>query len=310
MRCGRYRFICIFDEDAQLPPFKGSTFRGAFGWSLKRVVCALKTQECPTCILRETCVYCRIFESLPAGASPNRMSPPHPFVLEPPSNEETLFQEGSELAFDLLLFGFANEYLPYFVYAFEEMGKTGIGRRVRDRRGRFHLVKVCTGTQTIYEPADGLFRAPEIQDLDVPAAPEARDNEVSSVSVRLETPLRLKFGNQFTAALPFHVLVRGMLRRIAVLNTHFGTGEPSLDYRGLVARAGQIETESSRLRWFDWRRYSNRQEQAMLMGGMIGDVTYRGQLQEFMPLLRYCEIVHVGKATAFGLGKIRVRLRA
>jgi len=40
---------------------------------------------------------------------------------------------------------------------------------------------------------------------------------------------------------------------------------------------------------------------------MIGDVTYRGQLQEFMPLLRYCEIVHVGKATAFGLGKIRVR---
>jgi len=42
----------------------------------------------------------------------------------------------------------------------------------------------------------------------------------------------------------------------------------------------------------------------MLMGGVTGEITYRGRLNEFIPLINYCETVHVGKATTFGLGKI------
>ncbi|MGB9616633.1 MAG: CRISPR system precrRNA processing endoribonuclease RAMP protein Cas6 [Desulfomonilaceae bacterium] len=306
MRCGRYRFICTFDEDAKLPPFKGSTLRGAFGWALKRVTCALKTQQCSNCILRETCVYCKIFESLPSNNLQNRMSPPHPFVMEPPDGDAEFFPAGADLSFNIFLFGFANELLPYFVYAFQEMGKRGLGRRLSKTSGAFHLVKVCLEDQVIYDPDDGVFRAPSVPELAAPQPSRRTADATSSLTVRVETPLRLKFGNRFVAELPFHVLVRGMLRRISVLNNHFGSGEPALDYRGLVARAEQVETESSALRWFDWRRYSNRQEQSMLMGGVIGSVTYRGALDEFLPLLKYCEIVHVGKATAFGLGKIRV----
>jgi Uncharacterized conserved protein (DUF2276). len=45
----------------------------------------------------------------------------------------------------------------------------------------------------------------------------------------------------------------------------------------------------------------------MLMGGMIGRVSYRGRLGEYLPLLDFCEKVHIGKATTFGLGKIHVQ---
>jgi hypothetical protein len=45
----------------------------------------------------------------------------------------------------------------------------------------------------------------------------------------------------------------------------------------------------------------------MLMGGMIGKVTYRGPIGEFMPILRYAYKVHIGKGTTFGLGKIELR---
>jgi CRISPR/Cas system endoribonuclease Cas6 (RAMP superfamily) len=79
-----------------------------------------------------------------------------------------------------------------------------------------------------------------------------------------------------------------------------------LDYRGLVARAQKIETKKVNLNWHDWRRYSNRQDQAMLMGGMTGSLTYAGKLSEFLPLLEYVEKVHIGKATTFGLGKIQI----
>jgi len=44
----------------------------------------------------------------------------------------------------------------------------------------------------------------------------------------------------------------------------------------------------------------------MFMGGMIGSVSYEGQLAEYLPLLRFCEQVHIGKNTSFGLGKIRI----
>ena len=42
MRYGSYEFTIVFDSGALLPPFKGSTFRGAFGTALKRVTCALR----------------------------------------------------------------------------------------------------------------------------------------------------------------------------------------------------------------------------------------------------------------------------
>jgi len=44
----------------------------------------------------------------------------------------------------------------------------------------------------------------------------------------------------------------------------------------------------------------------MLIGGITGEITYDGPVGEFLPFMHYCETVHVGKATAFGHGKIRI----
>jgi len=301
---GSYQFLAAFTDEAVLPPFKGSTFRGFFGGALKKVVCALKHQECAACLLQRQCVYALVFESLtPKGEG--RPSPPHPFVIEPPLTTQTHFHPGDSFAFRLLLFGWANDYLPYFIYAFQEMGRLGLGKRLSGRRAGFTLDQVTDGGQIIY---DGVHQnlvqktPPEL----VLEAPPAAAASPASLTVRLQTPLRLKFQNTLRAELPFHLLIRAALRRLATLNQHYGGGEPPLDYRGLVARAQAVAIQTSRLQWFDWQRYSNRQDKAMLMGGMIGAITYQGNLAEFLPLLRYAEKVHLGKATTFGLGKIAI----
>jgi len=51
MLFGRYLIECCFENEAILPYFKGSTFRGVFGIALKRVVCALKQLKCEECLL-------------------------------------------------------------------------------------------------------------------------------------------------------------------------------------------------------------------------------------------------------------------
>ena len=144
------------------------------------------------------------------------------------------------------------------------------------------------------------LKSPATYDVNIDPATDYQG--CSAIRFNLLTPLRLKQNNTLSSELPFHVLVRAMLRRISSLFEHFGNGEPPLDYRGLISRAQGVTIESSSLRWHDWERYSNRQEQAMMMGGLIGSVTYRGSLSEYMPLLDLCKNLHIGKQSSFGLG--------
>ena len=63
---------------------------------------------------------------------------------------------------------------------------------------------------------------------------------------------------------------------------------------------------TSDLRWYDWERYSGRQERKINMGGFVGDITFEGKLAPFMSFIKAGEVLHVGKGTTFGLGRYRV----
>ena len=77
-----------------------------------------------------------------------------------------------------------------------------------------------------------------------------------------------------------------------------------MDYKSLTQQARQnVRKTQERTQWDDWSRYSRRQEARMSLGGFKGKVTFEGELDEFMPFLLLGEYIHVGKNTAFGLGK-------
>lgn len=243
MLYGKYQFFCRLETDAVLPPYKGSTFRGVFGWALKSVVCALRRQECGECLLKERCLYALVFETpkVTVRQGYSRIAaPPHPFVIEPPLSKETVFPQGASFDFSLLLFGEANKNLPYFIYAFEQMGRMGMGKRVKGERGRFVLKKVESGGELVYSNRDQKLRLDRPFHVIDLRKPESYAKTSHQVKLSLLTPLRLKFQNELKAELPFHVLVRAMLRRVSSLMNFYGEGEPSLDYRGLVRQIKEI----------------------------------------------------------------------
>lgn len=331
MKYGKYVFSCRFTNSAELPHYKGSTFRGVFGIALKKLSCTLKNNECDSCFLNEHCIYAMVFETdkvIKVAPDSRVTSVPHPFVMEPPLTNKTSFEAGDYFEFNILLFGSINKKISYLIYALHEMGNIGIGKKTnrsnsdklffptknkvqnnttgfhknfRTTRGTFKLESVKIDKVTIYSTDKQKIIPVDPCKLNFIKGIKTR--KILSVKLILETPLRIKFDNKLNTQLPFHILVRTLLRRLSNLLEHYEEGEPDIDYSALVKNAQNVKIIENNLKWFDWKRYSSRQNKKMLMGGITGSITYKGELEEYLPILEFCSRVHIGKQTVFGLGK-------
>ena len=306
----KYRINLKAKELIHLPSYKGSALRGVFGYALRRAVCASKSSECDDCMLRLKCVYSSIMESPVPEEHPysrKYMSAPHPYVIVPPLTRRQYFSPDDPLFFEIVLIGRANEYLPYFVFTFTEMGRMGIGKN----RGRFDVFSVeaidSDGKRSeVFNGYTGIFKASDNK-IDYSHFEKAtllfplKDE----IILHLETPLRIKSNDKLATDLPFHLLINRLSER-AYLLAHLHCGAELEDFQEFAEGSETVETIRNKLRWVDWERYSTRQQTKMKFGGLIGEITYRGDFKKYLPLLRIGEHIHVGKATTFGLGKYRI----
>jgi CRISPR-associated endoribonuclease Cas6 len=181
----------------------------------------------------------------------------------------------------------------------------GIGKG----KGRYQLeevraIQVGERVETIYSGRDktlhSKFREIHIQDL------QSFHISRSTLDLNFVTPTRLKFDGRLSMSLEFHILIRNLFRRISLLS-YFHCGEElNLDFKGMIENSKTIKVQKENLSWFDWERYSNRQETKMKMGGFIGSITFEGDYEKFQPFLLLGEYIHVGKGTSFGLGKYEI----
>ena len=310
----RHTFTMEVLSPLRLPLFMGSAFRGGFGLAFRRAVCVQRRVACRECLLKAQCVYSQVFETpVPADAELMRTYPaaPHPFVIEPPETGQREYLPGDHLSFTLVLMGKYVEVLPYFIYAFEQLGKMGFGSKIRGKRGRFRLVEVAcysraeyagaTAKTVVYSGADTTLAKPcrpwTWQDL------PGMDQE-GQLDIRFHTPGRMKYHGHFTDRLDFHIFFRTLYRRIAHISYfHSETLLDDAKYPPLLRAAQQISTICHDLRWQDQQRWSGRQKSTMKLGGLIGRVQYEGDFGPFKPYILLGTAIHCGKGCTFGLGR-------
>jgi CRISPR-associated endoribonuclease Cas6 len=314
-------------EPLILPSYKGATLRGGFGNTFRRVVCALRKNDCQDCLLRDKCVYSYVFETPPPPDTRimrKYRSAPHPFVIEPPPEKRMGYKPGDEIRFGLVLIGRAIDYLPYFIYTFDELGRMGIGKG----RGKYELMSVTDRNSHVRKEAASQAAGEIMEECEEviysSATKTMRSFEKSLLSVVFDsspamsgpeplildflTPARIVYEGHLTIDPEFHVLIRQLLRRISLLAYfHCGADPSEIDFRDIIRKSERVTVKESKLRWYDWERYSARQDTKMKMGGFTGQITFEGEISPFMTLIRAGEVLHVGKGTSFGLGRFRVR---
>ena len=303
----RFSLLLRVRDGILLPTYKGSVFRGGFGWAFRKVVCTIKRSNCADCPLNEACVYAYVFETRPPAGSDvlrNYRTIPRPFVIEPPLDTRRVYESGDEMGLNLVLIGRAIEYLPYFIYTFDELGNVGIGKG----RGRYELEEVrdIRSGDVVYRGDKKTFER-NFRPTTAAELSEDRDEWVGSVGLSFITPLRITMNGDLVVNLEFHYLIRSLLRRVSTLSYFHCNKRLELDFRRLIEKAERVRVAVNEMKWFDWERYSTRQNARMQMGGLVGRIVFEGNIGEFLPLLRLGAMIHAGKGTSFGLGKYEIK---
>ncbi len=209
--------------------------------------------------------------------------PPRPFVFRVRHLEGRTFHSGDRFPIEMNLFD--GEAVAPVGAALAAIAAQGLG----PGRGRARLTKTETGAVTIALHSSG--------------------SSVNKASVLFLTPTEIKAHNgQLTTKPGFDVLLARVRDRISTLRALYGDGPLDIDFRAFAERAAEIQMTSSRLQHNRVDRTSTRTGQRHPLGGFTGEVTYEGDLAEFIPYLRAASYTGVGRQTVWGKGEIAVAL--
>lgn len=291
-----------------LPPFLGTTLRGALGHLLKRTVCQVSHGDCDACVLQSACPYPAIFEGV---APPDRqimrryLRVPQPFVLLVPPPDEGWAEPG-RLGWGVRLFGPARRYWPYLLHVFQIAGEQGIGRC----RCRYRLERVTDGLggPAIWSADSETMDGEPTSRSAAHAEPEVPER--CTLRWRFRTPVRLSRGRG-TAQGPLDGLdlVLAGRRRFAIMDHFYGSQDGGTEGPpGSRVEAESFTVHERKLRPWRLQRYSGRQRQRMSLGGQIGEIVIEGPWGHAGPWLSAIDAIHLGKATSFGFGRVEWEL--
>ena len=292
----RYRYTFTITRTLQSPAYIGSALRGAFGHALRRA--SVPRGHRPEPELLQHTPYTHIFEPAPRPdiGLANPATIPPPYSIEPARLDDRRdYPPGSQYQFSLVLIGRARHYLPLISYAWQQAFRTAEGIA----RGQGELAAIAIeredGWQELY---DGERIAEHDNHITLP------DTVPDRLTLRLLTPLRLQHNGVALGVerIGAQTLLTQLQRRLSLTaQIHLGI-TPQADYLALKNQAAQVASHKN-LRWYDWQRYSNRQQRHMHLGGVIGDWELAGLAPEHARALQIEQWLHLGKNTTFGLGR-------
>src|SRR5256714_2232174 len=299
-------------EQLELNEHVGAALRGAFFEALWGRFCVNKQAQ--------TCADCPLVNACPVGSlvaplrdeAPRGRDVPRPYAIRPPVDHARTFTPGEPFSFGLTLFGCRLDLFPYVAMALHHMAQAGIGRRTQEnnwRRGCFvvnqvQAINLLSGeVKLVQSSLSNRVTVPDLPTTWADAEALASRLPSSQVTLRFLTPLRLTENKKLVKCSLLRPLVERLLERHDFLAREYGGRMFEREERDrLIEGAGTVEVLHDKTTWADVSSYSRRQGKSTPIGGLMGEITFGGNLQPLLPLFAWGMVLQVGKDTTKGNG--------
>ncbi len=299
-------------EQLELNEHAGAALRGAFFEALWGRFCVNKqAPTCADCPLVNACPVSSLVAPL-RNEAPRGRDVPRPYAIRPPVEHARTLKCGDQFSFGLTLFGCRLDLFPYVAMALQLMIQSGIGRRTQEnnwRRGRFTVdeiqaVNLLSGeTKLVQASGSNRVIVPDLPTTWVDAEALAAMLPSDRVTLHFLTPLRLTDQNKLVKHSLLRPLIERLLERHDFLASEYGGQAFACDERNnLIELAATAEVLEDKTAWEDVSSYSRRQGKSTPIGGLMGAITFGGNLRPLLPLLAWGTVLQAGKDTTKGNG--------
>lgn len=212
------------------------------------------------------------------------------YAVHPAFSGHYTHYRNTEFSFYLTVFGHALQHFSNVLQLMPLTGFSDLGKRLEIQRVEY----IISDTER-----KEIASFSEAKPFVVNSEERIANSDV--ISIGFDTPVCLKNTTQ-AVQFTFNRLINVAAHRTNALLALFGENGPLFDVVGLSELARHIETTDNQLKPFIVSHYSK----PIKYHAFVGNITFKGNFEPFLPLLHLTENVHLGKETASGLGKIRI----
>lgn len=282
-------------QNGLLPKDKASGIRGVIGQALQENTCVWN-QQCEACKFQKTCIFYNVFHSQfqiqPYFTFSNDSVG---YIISCLDNRE-YYHAGEYLRFSITLFGNTIPYFSPLLHALSVIEIKGLGKHhiplrlscIKNRNGKPILTEKTVNMEE--------FQIETLSEY----IQERKQSEVHTIW--LQSPCAIQVNHSICLSPTVEQIVKNLFRRLYMLNCYEGNYvEPYCPI--------EIETNilSQDLQIRKITRYSNHQKQSMQLKGIQGIIQTEPIKGKAKDILLAGEIIHIGKNTSFGFGKIQVQ---
>ncbi len=296
IRYVKLHFLCRLTEDCTLPANKASGLRGGMGEMLLSAHCIFPNdRKCGGCSFENECLVRRIMYS--------KFDRKPDFVTTGESigyiisceDYRTSLGKGDIFSFTMTLFGKTIVYFTPILMAFYSLGQVGLGRE----KARFVIERVTNTTGAPLVEGINVYKENYKVRL-LGDYVNYRLKMKSGSRLHFHTPLAIKYRGEELTEFDAEAIVNAAARRLYMLDCSEGiAAEPIRIAREQLPRITEQKVIHSKV-----RRYSSTHKEGIYLSGIRGDAELDGLNEEVRRLMLAAELMHLGKNTSFGFGRV------